>query len=82
VIGSDTAAALVAQVAFWIILAIGVTFGELRTRWAAVFVLLWVCGVFGLPRAADIGATLVTSYLAVLDIVLALFVFKGDVHLS
>ena len=73
---------LIAQVAFWAILAIGVISGEIRSRGAIVFVLLWLVGVFGLARLSPGAAPLVTSYVAILDIVLVLVVFKGDVRLS
>ena len=73
---------LVAQVAFWPILVIGVVFGEIRWRAAVAFVLLWVFGVVGLERLSPWGGRFVTPYVAVLDIVLTLTVFKGDVRLS
>ena len=82
-IGSGAAAGLVAQVAFWVILGIGVASGELRARaGGVVFVLLWAAGVFGLPRLSDTAGLFVTPYVAMLDIVLAFAVFKGDVRLS
>ncbi|HET7697223.1 MAG TPA: hypothetical protein VFK57_16035 [Vicinamibacterales bacterium] len=81
-ITSSGAAALVAQIAFWVILGIGVAFGELRGRSTAIFVLLWALGVFGLPGVAAAGGVFVAPYVAVLDIVLAFVVFKGDVSLS
>jgi hypothetical protein len=73
---------LIAHVAFWTMLALGVLFGELRWRSAAVFVALWLCGALGLERLTPAGGPWVTPYIAVLDIVLALIVFKGDVRLS
>ena len=79
---SVAAAALIAQVAFWIILGIGLTSREIGARSGAIFVLLWALGVFGLPRLAAMGGLFVTTYVAVLDIVLAFMVFKGDVRLS
>ena len=80
--GSAGAAALIAQVAFWAILGIGLTSRELRPRSAVIFALLWAVGMFGLPRLSETGSLFVTSYVAVLDIVLAFVVFKGDVPLS
>ena len=75
-------AAVVAHVAFWTILGLGLAFGEIRRTGAIVFLILWALGFFGLPRLSpDIGL-FVTPYIAVLDIVLALIVFKGDVRLS
>ena len=39
-------------------------------------------GYIALPRISWLGGFLVTSYVAVLDIVLVFIVFKGDVRLS
>jgi hypothetical protein len=80
-LGSSNAG-LLAHVAFWIVLAIGLAIGELWTRRAAVFVLLWMFGVLVLPRFGAMWGVLVIPYVALLDIVLVLVVFKGDVHLS
>lgn len=75
-------AAWIAQIAFWAILLLGVTFGELRRRSLSVFLGLWAVGFFGLPRLSSEAALLVAPYVAMLDIVLAFLVFKGDVRLS
>lgn len=75
------AAGLIAQVAFWAMLAIGAAFGEIGWRGVCGFVLLWVGGVFGLPQLSSTAGMLVSSYVAVLDIVLVFLVFKGDVRL-
>jgi hypothetical protein len=75
-------AAVVAQVAFWTILVLGLVFGEIRRTGAIVFLVLWALGFFGLPRLSPLAGAFVTPYVAVLDIVLALVVFKGDVRLS
>jgi hypothetical protein len=69
-------------VLFWAVLAIGGVFGELGRRAVVTFVLLWICGVFGLPRLSSTAGLLVTPYVAVLDIALVFIVFKGDVRLS
>ena len=73
---------LLAHIVFWILLGIGLAFGELRGRSAAILTALWAFGVFGLPRLTASGGLLTTTYVAVLDIVLTLIVFKGDVRLS
>jgi hypothetical protein len=80
--GSGAAAGLIAQVAFWAMLGIGVAFGEIGWRGALAFVLLWMGGVFGLPHLSSTAGLLVVPYIAVLDIVLVFIVFKGDVRLS
>ena len=81
-IGSASVAGYIAHMAFWAALVIGGMFGELGRRGVVTFVLLWVCGVFGLPRISDTAAQLVTPYVAVLDIAMVFIVFKGDVRLS
>ena len=80
--GSASLAGYAAHVLFWAVLAIGSAFGELRPGVVVTFIVLWICGVFGLPRLSDTGGFFVTPYVAVLDIVLVFMVFKGDVRLS
>ena len=75
-------ASVVAHVVFWAILGLGLLFGEIRRTGAIVFLVVWALGVFGLPRLSPRGGPFVTPYLAVLDIVHAFVVFKGDVRLS
>jgi hypothetical protein len=80
VTGSVGVAGWIAHIAFWAILGLGVAFGELQRRGAALSLLLWIAGVVVLPRLSS--GSLVTSYIAVLDVLLVFVVFKGDVHLS
>jgi hypothetical protein len=82
VIGSASVAGYVAHVAFWAVLAIGGMFGEVGRRGLVTFVLLWICGVFGLPRISFAAGFFVIPYVAVLDIALVFIVFKGDVRMS
>ena len=64
---------------FWVLLGIGWMLGELRLRGTAIFILLWLLG-FIASRFVFYGM-LFTPWLAVLDIVLVLSVFRGDVRL-
>lgn len=80
-ISSVGIAAWIAQLAFWAILLLGVAFGEVGRRSLVAFLVLWALGFFGLPRLFPAAGPLVTPYIAVLDIVLAFIVFKGDVQL-
>jgi len=80
--GSTTAAALLSQLAFWLLLALGVTRDALRKRTAIVFIVLWLAGYAGLPRIAWWTGPFVTTWTAVLDIVLVFIVFEGDVRLT
>ena len=79
---SSGVAALVAEVVFWAVLGLGVVFGDISRRPAVIFVLLWAAGFFGLPRLSQVAAGFVTSYVALLDIVLVFLMFKGDIRLS
>jgi len=69
---------LVAHLAFWVVLLIGAH--EWGWRRTATFVALWVAGYGGSGRLAA-GGFLCGSWVAVLDGVLVLLVFKGDVRL-
>ena len=68
---------ILAHVAFGVLVLFGVT--EIGLRRVAVFVVLWGIG-YTVSRSLTVGSLLFTSYVAVLDIVLVLFVFKGDVR--
>jgi hypothetical protein len=81
-VGSGAVAAWIAQGAFWVILILGVAYGEIGRRGCTIFCLLWALGSFGLPRLSAFSGLYVTPYVAVLDIVLAFIVFKGDVRLN
>jgi len=70
-----------AHVAFWVILAVGGVSGEIGLKTAATFFCLWIIGWFGLPHLSYMAGVFLTPYVAVLDIVLAFIVFKGDVRL-
>jgi hypothetical protein len=81
-IDSYAVAGWIAQLAFWVLLSLGVFFGELSRRAAIVFLVLWVVGYVGLPRLSPESGFAVMPYTAALDIVLVWFVFKADVRLS
>ncbi len=80
-INSGDIATLMAHVVFWAILAVGVGTSEIGLKTAAIFLCLWAIGWFGLPYLSSFAGLFLTPYIAVLDIVLALVVFKGDVRL-
>ncbi len=79
--GSPLIAGWIAHLAFWLLVIWGNISGELRTKVAATFLILWLAGMFGLPRV-PYGAGLVTPLVAVLDVALVFIVFKGDVRLT
>ena len=54
---------------------------ELGVKGIAVFVALWVAGLYGLPYVPSVEA-MFSSFVAVLDIALVFLIFKGDVRLT
>jgi len=74
--------ALVAQIAFWVLLVLAVSRRALGTHAAAAFVALWMAGYLILPRIAWWTGSLVPSWIALLDIALVFIVFEGDVRLT
>jgi hypothetical protein len=77
--GSHTIAGWIAHVAFWCLLVSGVASESLGRRAAATFVLLWLAGLFGLPYVNWYGEAFFAPYVALLDVVLVLMIYKGDV---
>ena len=55
--------------------------GELGVKGLAIFLVLWLGGFFAIPPA-PFGASLFTPYVASLDVVLVILVFKRDVPMS
>jgi hypothetical protein len=80
--GSPALGALIAQIAFVILMVYGWVSGRLRRRGLIVFALLWLGGRFGLPYVPPYGAALIPSFVAILDIALVLIIFKGDVRIT
>ncbi len=74
-------ARLIAHLAFFILLLLGWFSGELSRRVATVMVGLWVAGYVASTLITPLDL-LMTSYVAILDIVLVLAIFKGDVRLD
>jgi hypothetical protein len=79
-IDSPGVAAWIAQIGFWALLVLGCAFGELRLRGALIFLGVWIAALVGLPHMR-FGAELFAPVIAILDIVLVLVIFKGDVRL-
>jgi hypothetical protein len=75
-------AALIAQIAFWVLLVLGLAYDVVGARRAVIFVALWIAGYVGLPRIAWWTGGFVAPWVAVLDIALVFIVFKGDVRLT
>jgi hypothetical protein len=79
--GSVGVAAWIARLAFPALLVGGWLSGELGPKTTMIFALLGVAVWFGLPQLPG-GENFVTSALAVIDIVLVLAVFRGDVRIG
>lgn len=78
-VGSISIGYWIAHGAFWMLIAFA--WAELARRTVAVLLLLWLAGYL-LSGSLDLGAPLFVSYLALLDVVLVLAIFKGDVRLT
>lgn len=81
-IDSPLVGTFIAHAAFWVLLVIGIVQGALGRVTAGVFLGLWLAGYIVLPRLAWWTYGFVTPWVAVLDIVLVLAVYKGDVRLT
>ena len=81
-VGSPLIGAWIAQGAFWVLLALAISYGALPRKGVALFVALWVVGEVGVPRIAWWTWPMVASYVAGLDIALVFIVFKGDVRIG
>jgi uncharacterized membrane protein YdcZ (DUF606 family) len=79
--GSPAVASLISHAAFWGLLVYGWARDELSPKGIAVFLLLWLAGLIGLPYV-PYGAALFSPVVAALDIALVFVVLKGDVRLT
>ena len=78
--GSPAAAALIAQVAFWALLTVGLVSRELSLRRVGLLLGLWLASL--LSGAFRPYWLPFSSCVAILDIALVFMVVKGDVRLS
>jgi hypothetical protein len=81
-VGSSAIAAWIAHLTFWILLVYGWAWDEYGAKGIALFMFLWVAGLFALPLLAPNGAAMFASWVAVLDIALVFVIFKGDLRIS
>jgi hypothetical protein len=81
--GGPIVARLFAHVVFWALLGYGALLGELRLPRIAVLIGVWLAVLFGVPRLVfDPYAMVAAAGVAVLDIVVLLMLFKGDIRLT
>jgi hypothetical protein len=80
-VGSIGAAAIVAKLAFVVLLALGIARDDISPRTAAVFGAVGLVVWLALPRLAGSSA-LVTPALAVVDVALVFAVFKRDIRIG
>ena len=73
--------ALIAHVAFWVLLAYGWFWEELGPKGIVAFVALWVGGKYALALIPQ-GPDMFFSWVALLDVALVFIIFKGDIRLS
>ena len=73
--------ALIAHITFWVLLAYGWFWEELRVRGVLVFVALWTGGWCAL-RLVPQGPPMFFSWVSLLDVALVFIIFKGDVRLT
>jgi hypothetical protein len=80
--GAPVIAGFVAQAVFWILLVYRTVSGESTPIRVGAFAAIWLAGRVAIPRLLfDPFGMLFTSFVAVLDIVLVLIIFKGDIRL-
>jgi hypothetical protein len=75
--GSPAVAGWIAHVGFLVLVLVGA--GELGLKRTSVFLALWAAG-FTARSYVPLGAVLFAPYVALLDIMLVLFIFKGDIR--
>jgi len=80
-VGSVGIAALIGHVAFWVLLACGWLSGQLSGRGVLIYLVLWFVARMG-PAYTTFGDAMFAPIVAVLDIALVLWIFKGDVRLT
>jgi hypothetical protein len=80
--GAPVVAAFICHIVFWAVVLLGAFSDALRPRSAITFVVLWSIGYFVLPRMFAVGDVVSIPFVSLVDVVLVLTVFKGDLRLS
>jgi len=78
--GSAAIGALIAHVAFWILVVHGFASQEIGPRGGVIALALWAIGYFALPRLPYTPPF--ATYIAIIDIALVFLIFEGDVRLT
>jgi hypothetical protein len=82
-VGSPAIASFFAHAAFWGLLVYGWIVRVLSPAQMMTMLGLWIAGLVGFPWIPyEPARAMFSSYVAVLDIVLVLLVFGGDVRIS
>ena len=79
-IGSATIGAWIALIAFWLLLGAAWAFDEIRLAGCLAFVALWLA--VNLTLRVLGASDLFPAIVALIDVVLVLIVFKGDIRLT
>jgi hypothetical protein len=82
VIGTPLIAAWIGRVAFWCLIPWGLATGELGIRSAAVFLAIWFAAFVGFGYLPIPYSAMFPAFVAVLDVVLVLLIFKGDLRIT
>ena len=72
--------ALLPHLVFWAVIGAGWWLYELSYRQIAIFVALWIVAITFVPTLPA-GGLWMTAVVAIMDVVLILMVFKGDVRI-
>ena len=79
-IGSATIGAWVALIAFWLLLGLAWAFDEIRLAGRLAFVALWLA--VNLTLRVLGASDLFPAIVALIDVVLVLILFRGDIRLT
>jgi hypothetical protein len=82
VAGTPVIAAWIGRVAFWVLLPWGLASGELGIKSAGIFLTLWLFAFVGFGYLPVPYSAMFPPFVAVLDVVLVLFIFKGDIPIT
>ena len=81
-IGSPLIGAFIARAAFWCLIAWGLTTRELELKGTVIFLGLWIAGYVGFGYLPIPYSGMFPSFVAILDVVLVLLLFKGDIRIT
>jgi hypothetical protein len=72
--------ALLPQILFFVLMAAGWYLGRLRSPQLVTFLVVWLAGLLA-AGLLPLMAPLFTAYVALVDVVLILVIFRGDIRI-